>query len=126
MGFFSTSQKDQTKNEAKQLRSNAEETKEDIEVILSQFLKNQDKYDSLSDEILLLSKIIKEKLSNTESQQLLTLAEKVYDLQEEYMNSFRVIASISEKQSLRAEKADKKYQKIAKKASDKYQKARIA
>ena len=126
MGFFSTSQKDQTKKEAKQLRSNAEETKEDIEVILSQFLKNQDKYDSLSDEILLLSKTIKEKLSNTESQQLLTLAEKVYDLQEEYMNSFRVIASISEKQSLRAEKADKKYQKIAKKASQKYQEARIA
>ncbi|UAB81543.1 hypothetical protein INR76_01920 [Marixanthomonas sp. SCSIO 43207] len=126
MGFFSTNQKYQTSKEAKQLKSNAKETNQELESILSTFLTNQDKFDSLSDEILSLSKKIKEKLSENESQELLKLAETVYDLQEEYMNSFRVIASVAEKQRLRAEEADKKYQKIAKKASQKYQQARIA
>ena len=126
MGFFSTNQKDQSSKEAKQLKSNAKETNDELESLLSGFVNNQDKYDSLSDEILSFSRKIKEKLSETDNQELLKLAETVYDLQEEYMNSFRIIASVAEKQRLRAEEADKKYHKIAKKASQKYQQARIA
>ena len=76
MGFFSTNQKYQTSKEAKQLKSNAKETNQELESILSTFLTNQDKFDSLSDEILSLSKKIKEKLSENESQELLKLVSR--------------------------------------------------
>ena len=124
MGFFSTNQEDQSTKVAKQLATHANETNKEIETILSRFLKNQDKFDALSDELLVLSKNIKEKLSTSESDQLYALAETVYDLQEEYLNTFRVIATLQEKQQIRADAVDDKYQKIAKKASQKYAQAR--
>ncbi|RFN59726.1 hypothetical protein [Marixanthomonas ophiurae] len=124
MGFFSTNQQDQSNKVAKQLATHADETNKEIESILSRFLKNQEKYDALSDELLVLSKSIKERLSTSESDQLYALVETVYDLQEEYLNTFRVIATLQEKQQIRANAIDDKYKKIAKKASQKYTEAR--
>ena len=124
MGFFSTNQQDKSTKVARQLAQNANETSNEIDTILSRFLNNQEKFDALSDELLELTKKIKEKLSESESGELFALAETVYDLQEEYLNTFRVIASIQEKQNIRTEKIDKKYLKIAKKASQKYTEAR--
>mgnify|MGYP003653234903 FL=1 len=124
MGFFSTNQQDKSTKVARQLAQNANETSNEIDTILSRFLNNQEKFDALSDELLELTKKIKEKLSESESGELFALAETVYDLQEEYLNTFRVIASIQEKQNIRTEEIDKKYLKIAKKASQKYTEAR--
>ena len=124
MGFFSTNQQDKSTNTVKQLAQNANETSNEIDAILSRFLKNQEKFDALSDELLVLAKKIKEKLTESENEELFSLAETVYDLQEEYMNTFRVIACIQEKQKIRTEKIDEKYLKIAKKASQKYTQAR--
>jgi|TARA_R100000479_G_scaffold21607_2_gene8295 hypothetical protein len=124
MGFFSTNQQDKSTKAARQLAQNANETSNEIDTILSRFLNNQEKFDALSDELLELAKKIKEKLSESESGELFSIAETVYDLQEEYLNTFRVIASLQEKQNIRTEEIDKKYLKIAKKASQKYTEAR--
>tara|TARA_R100001369_G_scaffold92101_2_gene135487 strand:- start:245 stop:499 length:255 start_codon:yes stop_codon:yes gene_type:complete len=56
MGFFSTNQQDKSTNTVKQLAQNANETSNEIDAILSRFLKNQEKFDALSDELLVLAK----------------------------------------------------------------------
>jgi|GEM_PF-2723043 len=124
MGFFSTNQQDKTTKVSTQLEQNANETNKEIENILSRFLNNQEKFDDLSDELLLISKKISEKLSESESEKLYALAETIYDLQEEYLNTMRVIATLQEKRNLRAEDCADKYVKVAKKASQKHIEAR--
>ncbi len=124
MGFFSTNQRDQSEKVSRQLENNANETNKDIEALLTRFLNNQDKFDDLSDELLLISKKISEKLSEPESEKLYGLAETVYELQEEYLNAFRVIATLQEKRTLRAKDTGEKYLNVAKKASQKHTEAR--
>ncbi|PVW17140.1 hypothetical protein [Marixanthomonas spongiae] len=123
MGLFSNGQ-DRSIKTIKRLKQQAHDTNKDIDDILSRFLKNQEKYDSVSDELLLLSKNIKEKLSPTETDTLYALIETVYDLQEEYLNTFRIIASIQEKQKLRIEPTAGKLTTIAEKTSQKFMEAR--
>ncbi|WP_339701973.1 hypothetical protein [uncultured Marixanthomonas sp.] len=124
MGFFSTNQEGKSNKVAEELATNVDETNKELENILSRFLNNQDKFDDLSDQLLLLSKKLNKKLSDKENEKLCFLTETVNDLQEEYLNTFRVIATLQEKQQLRVDAVDDKYKKIVKKASQKYAEAR--
>jgi hypothetical protein len=113
MGLFKNTVRNPQAQITQQLLRNATEVTTEIDKVLSEFLTNQEQFEMLSEEMMTFSKRVGPLLSSTENTELRNLTENICDLHEEYLNAFRMIASISEKQYFRNDKSCKTLKKTS-------------